>query len=69
MSLENAIKDIHSLTASAIKMGALQERHRIVDVVAQHIQDCNYILELGEECDVCAWAKDTIEKIKEGTDE
>lgn len=63
MSLENAIKDVHALTASAIKMGALQERHRIVDLIAPHIQVCNYKAVNGDDCDVCVWAKDTIKLI------
>jgi hypothetical protein len=69
MSLENAINDIHALTASAVKMGALQERHRIVDLIAPHIQKCNYLAATGKDCDVCAWAKDTIKQIGEGTNE
>lgn len=38
MSLEDAIKDVHALTAAAIELGAQQERARIVKILEEEIK-------------------------------
>jgi hypothetical protein len=37
MSLEQAINDVHALTASAIKLGAIQERDRIIGILQREL--------------------------------
>jgi hypothetical protein len=39
MSLKDAINDVHALTASAIKLGALQERDRIIEILQRELSN------------------------------
>jgi hypothetical protein len=39
MSLENAINDVHALTASAIKLGTIQERDRIIGILQRELSN------------------------------
>jgi hypothetical protein len=39
MSLADAINDIHALTASAIKLGTIQERDRIIGILHRELSN------------------------------
>lgn len=48
--------------------GCVNERARIIalldESLGEHLRVCNYKAVTEEECDVCAWAKDTLELVK-----
>lgn len=66
MEISESMKIIIS---NAERIGSLKEKVKITKILGSHVEICNYQAVNDEECDVCAWAKDSIEAISKDDDE
>lgn len=41
----------------------LEERKRILSFLEPHLEKCNFKAVTEEDCDVCSWIADTVDKI------